>query len=513
MLNEERKANERRFHKLTAENESELGGAGAPKLLRKELPSLPTSPNLEAIDEEPRPRGRVWIKEESPEREEQPAQDPPPTSRTSSTPRQVFVKVRSMSAPRQVAAKFRGRGRAPQPVHNAEDEDPSLLDMASFLRSTGPGTSRIPGEDSFSLPVVTNRSRSRFEPREATVRSDSSDLINFFREGSPRMAKNGAVKKPPSATPLRRSTDPITPPLTGNEEAEKTSVLSHASAVQKARPPPASLVQKSPTPQSSPAEKSSASPVSTNHHHTRSLSAELPSPLGSHPPRQEINTPQPATTKWPLQTVLAWLNKNSFSAEWQETFRVLQIEGSEFVELESGQSIRKMLTVIYPHVAKECSESGKGWDQARERAEGQRLRKLIRELPVDTKYDDGHSKAPEQMARDGLARRSSAKLIEITSGGRRRAAASSNEDTSSRSAQAHPVAEFRHTEITALPEAEVEQEPNFDLTPDVEKKEVDDQQRHRRGESDTSSNVPDEWVRKWTLLSSEEIARGREVPR
>src|SRR5450432_2591340 len=33
---------------------------------------------------------------------------------------------------------------------------------------------------------------------------------------------------------------------------------------------------------------------------------------------------------------------------------------------------------VYPRLAKECSASGTGWDQAREREEGKRMRRLIR---------------------------------------------------------------------------------------------------------------------------------------
>ena len=39
-----------------------------------------------------------------------------------------------------------------------------------------------------------------------------------------------------------------------------------------------------------------------------------------------------------------------------------------------------MHNTVYPHLAKECSRSGSGWDQAREREEGKRMRRLIRKI-------------------------------------------------------------------------------------------------------------------------------------
>lgn len=33
---------------------------------------------------------------------------------------------------------------------------------------------------------------------------------------------------------------------------------------------------------------------------------------------------------------------------------------------------------VYPSLARECTRSGTGWDQAREREEGKRMRRLIR---------------------------------------------------------------------------------------------------------------------------------------
>jgi len=91
-----------------------------------------------------------------------------------------------------------------------------------------------------------------------------------------------------------------------------------------------------------------------------------------------------AASKWSMDRVLIWLANNQFSNDWQETFKSLNIYGSVFLELGSGHGGRgnfgMMHQQVYPRLAKECSNSGTGWDQAREREEGKRMRKLIRNI-------------------------------------------------------------------------------------------------------------------------------------
>ncbi len=89
-----------------------------------------------------------------------------------------------------------------------------------------------------------------------------------------------------------------------------------------------------------------------------------------------------AAAQWPLDRVLLWLASNQFSNDWQETFKGLNLHGAQFLELGSGHGGRgnfgMMHQQVYPRLAKECSSSGTGWDQAREREEGKRMRRLIR---------------------------------------------------------------------------------------------------------------------------------------
>ncbi|KZF18873.1 Pkinase-domain-containing protein [Xylona heveae TC161] len=98
----------------------------------------------------------------------------------------------------------------------------------------------------------------------------------------------------------------------------------------------------------------------------------------------ESPTPSDPAPNWSLERVLRWLSSNSFSKDWQETFKELNVHGSDFLELGRGHNGRgnfgMMHQLIYPQLAKECSKSGTGWDQAREREEGKRMRRLIRRI-------------------------------------------------------------------------------------------------------------------------------------
>ncbi|KAF4464876.1 map kinase kinase kinase [Fusarium albosuccineum] len=102
--------------------------------------------------------------------------------------------------------------------------------------------------------------------------------------------------------------------------------------------------------------------------------------------------PAEVAAQWPLDTVLIWLAKNQFSKDWQETFKALNLHGAQFLELGSGHGGRgnfgMMHQQVYPRLAQECTNSGTGWDQPREREEGKRMRRLIRSIvtgrPADT---------------------------------------------------------------------------------------------------------------------------------
>lgn len=106
-----------------------------------------------------------------------------------------------------------------------------------------------------------------------------------------------------------------------------------------------------------------------------------------HATGNNLNTPispNDAGSQWSMNRVLLWLANNHFSNDWQETFKSLNIYGSVFLELGSVHGGRgnfgMMHQQVYPRLAKECSSSGTGWDQAREREEGKRMRRLIKAI-------------------------------------------------------------------------------------------------------------------------------------
>ncbi|KAH7272053.1 hypothetical protein B0J15DRAFT_387243 [Fusarium solani] len=121
-------------------------------------------------------------------------------------------------------------------------------------------------------------------------------------------------------------------------------------------------------------------------------SATNSQPRGASNSSNATAIPPEVASQWPLDTVLIWLAKNQFSKDWQETFKALNLQGTQFLELGSGHGGRgnfgMMHQQVYPRLAQECTNSGTGWDQPREREEGKRMRRLIRSIvtgrPADT---------------------------------------------------------------------------------------------------------------------------------
>lgn len=455
MLNDERKRNERRFQKLLSENKSTLEEAGGIKAVKK-------APHSNGdTREKSKARGGVWImgdllhwRDRAPEK-------------GSSAPL-------DSSGSDEVSAKNHDRVQTLDGSTDAQDDDSSLLDMESFLKSTDPGSPRTSGDHTSTKPGKHYVFRSRDEAGDPTAKGNTFDLIKFFREASPWVIKRGNSRTPRSVVPPPRTTGPVTPPLTVPDHSENSRPF--------------------------------LPPDSSSKTHIHSDSAALASPLASHPPQPRAEAARPATARWPLQAVLSWLEQNSFSAEWQETFRVLGIEGPGFVELESGQSIRKMLTVIYPQLAKQCFQSGKGWDQARERAEGQRLRKLLRELPVDMKHHAGPLTTRPVMGSDGTQTIRSLPRRENSSGARRRAVTSPTADTSTKLWHTRAPKPSKRTDVVTPQASEEGQQLNVATEPQL--RGISDQP-HGNGNPEPDPAVHDEWVKKWTVLSPEQIARGR----
>ncbi|KAH7157124.1 hypothetical protein EDB81DRAFT_717775 [Dactylonectria macrodidyma] len=110
--------------------------------------------------------------------------------------------------------------------------------------------------------------------------------------------------------------------------------------------------------------------------------------------------PPEIASQWPLDTVLIWLAKNQFSKDWQETFKSLNLHGAQFLELGSGHGGRgnfgMMHQQVYPKLAQECTNSGTGWDQPREREEGKRMRRLIRSIVTGRTPESARSSSSHQ---------------------------------------------------------------------------------------------------------------------
>ena len=105
--------------------------------------------------------------------------------------------------------------------------------------------------------------------------------------------------------------------------------------------------------------------------------------------------------QWPMDKVLLWLQANMFSPDWQATFQALNLHGAQFLELGHGHGGRgnfgMMHQRVYPVLAAQCTHSGTGWDQPKEREEGKRMRRMIRSIvtgrPVEySKVAAGHSR-------------------------------------------------------------------------------------------------------------------------
>ena len=85
--------------------------------------------------------------------------------------------------------------------------------------------------------------------------------------------------------------------------------------------------------------------------------------------------------EWPLDRVVSWLAVNGFSRDWQQTFKQLRIHGSVFLDIGQGKgNLGTWHQVIYPELEKITTRNRTGWVPVREHAEGQRLRKMVRNI-------------------------------------------------------------------------------------------------------------------------------------
>ncbi|KAF2758196.1 Pkinase-domain-containing protein [Pseudovirgaria hyperparasitica] len=99
-------------------------------------------------------------------------------------------------------------------------------------------------------------------------------------------------------------------------------------------------------------------------------------------------SPSGQGAEWPMDRVVQLLIENDFSRDWQETFKHMNLFGAQFLEIGRGHgsktNVAMMHQVLYPKLAQQCTSSGTGWDQERERHEGRRLRRLVRSIVENT---------------------------------------------------------------------------------------------------------------------------------
>ncbi|KAK4198808.1 hypothetical protein QBC40DRAFT_88871 [Triangularia verruculosa] len=106
-----------------------------------------------------------------------------------------------------------------------------------------------------------------------------------------------------------------------------------------------------------------------------------------------VSVPPELAAQWPMDKVLAWLQANNFSKDWQDTFKHLGLDGTRFLELGSSHGGRgnfgRMHQQVYPRLFQQCTQSGTPWNQTKEREEGKRMRRLVRSIvtgrPVEVK--------------------------------------------------------------------------------------------------------------------------------
>jgi hypothetical protein len=108
----------------------------------------------------------------------------------------------------------------------------------------------------------------------------------------------------------------------------------------------------------------------------------------------------PHDLQWPLERVIAWLADNDFSQIWQEAFKHLNIQGSQFLEIGRSQgnkpNVAFLHNLVYPQLQKECASAGIPCDQAKDREDGKKIRRLIRRI-VETGRSSANGSNPSSL--------------------------------------------------------------------------------------------------------------------
>ncbi|TVY73511.1 E3 ubiquitin-protein ligase RSP5 [Lachnellula suecica] len=86
---------------------------------------------------------------------------------------------------------------------------------------------------------------------------------------------------------------------------------------------------------------------------------------------------------WPIERVYTWLAINSFSKEWQETFKALDIHGTNFLNIAFDKGLQGTAVVnspIYNQLRREYAKSGNDWVSAPIHEERRRLQNTIHDV-------------------------------------------------------------------------------------------------------------------------------------
>ncbi|KAI9822430.1 MAG: hypothetical protein M1827_000149 [Pycnora praestabilis] len=253
------------------------------------------------------------------------------------------------------------------PYSRPQNDAQNPLVFATYVpegESFGPGVG-IPPLHSTSHPSY----RGKPEQQPSFLRGDSAEFSATTESSrtpaNSRYTKETIIKTPPTddngesvpQTPLTRHHNLII----SNRDTQEYTIPG----------PPTATLNNPQTNGSVPGPAFAATPSSA---HRQSGSNTSNTPI----------SPKDPAIQWPVDRVLIWLAANGFSNDWQETFKHLNVQGAEFLELGRGHGGRGNLGMmhqsVYPRLAQECSRSGTGWDTAREREEGKRMRRLIRKI-------------------------------------------------------------------------------------------------------------------------------------
>ena len=119
-----------------------------------------------------------------------------------------------------------------------------------------------------------------------------------------------------------------------------------------------------------------------------------------------VTTTDTSTTtneQWSLESVTGWLAANGFSKEWQEAFRTLNLQRSTFLEIGGANGGMYILhQSLYSELQQIHIRHEKPWHPSREREEGKRLRRLLRQIVRQDDVDDTSSEPRKLLAVDPI---------------------------------------------------------------------------------------------------------------